>query len=109
MGLLGAGMAANVAERFLNYAKEGELNGLGQTADFSGNLKVYFYLGAGRKTFHHPACCGNQAGFVEQRGMQKLRERANFLEALVNPLRSFHYGFFMGLEVSRLDPGIELQ
>src|SRR6202007_26989 len=102
-------MAMNVAEGLLNHAKEGKLNGLRETVNLVRDLKVYLYVGAGRKTVDDPARGGDQACLVEQRGMKKLRKGANLLKTFIDPLDSFPYGCFMGLEVSGFNESIELK
>src|SRR5260221_12144524 len=99
----------NVAERLFNQAKEGYLDGLREAAKLWCDFEVHFDLGAFGKTVDDPAGGGDQARFIQQRGMQKLREGANFLETLIDPLGCFRYGFFVGLEISGFNQSIELQ
>jgi len=90
-------VAADVAERFLDDAKQGQFHWLRKTSDFAGDLKIDLNLGAVGKTVDQPAGGGEESRFVEERRMEKLREGANFLEAVVDPLGSFRNGFFVGL------------
>src|SRR4029077_15724973 len=99
----------NVAERLLNDAKNGQLDGLRETANLGSDLKVHCDFGALGKTINHPASGRDQARFVEQRWIQKLRESANLLETFIDPLSGFGDGFFVRFDFAGFDEGIKLK
>ena len=67
----------HVVEGFLNHSKQRDLHIFRQTADIWRQRQIHLDLGTFGKAIHQPASCRNQTRFIEQRGMQQLRHRAD--------------------------------
>jgi hypothetical protein len=70
------GMAANVGKRLLEDTEQNEFGRTGQTTCLVGNVGREFDATALGETFDVPTRGGPETGFVEQRRVQQVRNRA---------------------------------
>lgn len=71
-------MAVNVGKALLDHAEDCDFHFVRQPPELLGNIQVDSDITALRESVHVPAKRGCKTGYVEQRGMQQMRDGAKF-------------------------------
>ncbi|HXJ89164.1 MAG TPA: hypothetical protein VMS18_20270 [Candidatus Binatia bacterium] len=78
-----SGMAMNIGETFLQHAKEHQFAFSGRSFQIRSNLACHLDPATTGETFSEPAGCRGYPRFIEQRRVQQVGGRADFLECSV--------------------------
>src|SRR6266496_1926534 len=82
-------MPVNVGPTLLKNSEQSNLDGLRQAGKVGRNVQRYGYSAALRKPSHEPAGSRGEAGFIQQRWMEQVRERTRLGYGLVENVAAF--------------------
>src|SRR5208283_5318430 len=95
------GMALDVGEAFLNDAEESDFQGLRKTAELIGKDELGFDAAALAEAVDVLLESGDEAKFIEQGGVEEVREGADLTRRLLEEGASFFEGAFGGCAEAR--------
>src|ERR1035438_5303363 len=82
-------MAVNVGETFLQDTKKRQFHGSRQSIHFRGKVQLRLNPAALSESIHVPPSGRLKTRFIEQGGMQQIRDRSSLLQAFVNRVQAF--------------------